>query len=357
MNSDGRFMNSSPCNEVFRRTTISLLLLFLAHSASAETVLGQRFYPAPTETRLQVGTEELRDNYSALAGLEGLYIDFSVVKVSGKDKGIWVYEDLEDRVREKVLAAGLKMLTEEEVMATPGLPVLNLWPAYDGVDNDNTDVRIDENECRIEPNCRTSLWAGYSESASILRRPGLYHRLSTWGSGDQTTSCADRGAWMSEAVLEKIDLFLSDFKKAQIPTELATVYQESDVPENCNQPWVIQSEVFSAGKAELSDVAKPIFDKMVSVSNKCPSTSYTLETHADTRAAKQYNMVLTVARAHTIKEYLVSKGLQFSRVQTRPMGESQPISNGRTAEDHAANRRVVILPSGGEAVQTASSDQ
>jgi len=350
-------MSNLLCCKASRVTSLFLSLLFLAHSATAETVLGQRFYPAPTETRVQVGTEELRDNYSALAGLEGLYIDFSVVKVAGNDKGIWVYEDLESRVREKVLAAGLNMLTEEEIMATPGLPMLNLWPAFDGVDNDNNKVRIDQNECRIEPYCRSSLWAGYSESASILRRPGIYHRLSTWGSGDQTTSCADRGEWMSEAVLEKIDLFLSDFKKAQMRTELATVYQESDVPENCNQPWVIQSEVFSAGQTELSDIAKPIFDKMVSVSNNCPSTSYTVETHADTRAAKQYNLVLTVARAHTIKEYLVSKGLQFSRVQTRPMGESQPISNGRTAADHAANRRVVILPSGSEAVQTASSDQ
>ena len=323
----------------------SLLLLLFTAPLNAETVLAQRYYPVPFSNKLQVGTEELRDNYSSLAGLEGLYVDFSVVQKAGISKGIEIYQDLENRVREKIQAAGLKMITEEEITATPGLPMLNLWPAYSGVDNNNTEVRIDENQCRIEPFCRTSLWAGYSESASILRRPGKYHRLSTWGSGDDTNSCSNRGEWMSKAVLEKVDLFLSDYKKAQQENQIATVHQEADVPNNCHQTWVMHLDIFATNQTTLSDRVKPILDKLITVSNNCPDTGYTIETHADTRADENYNKILTVARAHSIKDYLMSKGLPFSRIRTRPMGESQPITTGTTEEDHAANRRVVVLPS------------
>jgi len=199
-------MINTAYKKALRITSFALSLVFLADIASAETDSDQRFYPTPASTRVQVGTEELRDNYSALAGLEGLYVDMSVVTTAGTANGIQVYADLENRIREKIQAAGLRMLTEEESEATPGMPMLNLWSTFDGAHNDNLEVRMDEHQCHIHPVCATSLWAGYSESASILRRPGIYHRLSTWGSGDQTSSCADRGAWMSETVLEKVDL-------------------------------------------------------------------------------------------------------------------------------------------------------
>jgi len=135
------------------------------------------------------------------------------------------------------------------------------------------------------------------------------------------------------------------------------VSQQSEVPEDCYQPWAMYFNVFATDQSTLSDSAKLILNKFASISASCPQTNYIVETHADTRAAEQYNQILTVARAYTIKEYLMSLGMQFSKVQTRPLGESQPLSNGSTDEDHAANRRVVILPTGVAAVQTALSDQ
>jgi len=337
-------MNISPC---LRTTILSFSIMMFVGSASAETVLDERYYPVPSGNRLQVGTEELRDNYSALAGLEGLFVDLSVVTSAGIDMGINVAPDLEDQVRAKIEAAGLKMLTEEEITAIPGLPMLNLWPSYDGADNDNIEVEYDENQCQIDPYCRTSLWAGYSESASILRRPEKFHRLSTWGSGDDTSSCVDRGAWMNQAVLDKVDLLISDYEKAQRESEILTVNQKSDVPSNCDQPWLMYLDIFATNQTRLNEQIKPILDELVSVSNSCAVTSYTIETHADTRADTEYNNILTVARAHSIKDYLISKGLPYSRVHTRPMGESQPLSTGSTEEDHALNRRVVIIPTSG----------
>jgi len=159
---------------------------------------------------------------------------------------------------------------------------------------------------------------------------------------------------MEQAVLDKVDLLLSDYKKAQQESQIATVYQQSDVPANCHQPWLMYLDVFATNQTHLSDQVKPILDKLVSVSNECPATDYIIETHADTRADDHYNNILTVARAHSIKDYLISKGLAFKRIHTKPMGESQPVSTGSTEEDHAANRRVVILPTDGSAAHTTA---
>ena len=337
-----------------RNALASVLLLILASPISADTAEQKRYYPVPPSTPVEVGTEELRDNYLALAGIEGIHVDFSVVLNAGTDKGINVHPDLENMVRNKIHAAGLRMLTEEEMEVTPGQPMLNLWSSYDGVDNNNTEVTFDDHQCRIEPYCRSSLWAGYSESGSIMRRPDMYHRLSTWGSGDDTASCNNRGEWMTQTVLEKVDLLLSDYQKAQEETTTKIVHQEADVPTNCHQPWVMHLDIFATNQTEMNEAVKPIFDKLVDVANNCPSTGYIVETHADARADVKYNKMLTVARAHSIKDYLISKGLAFEKIKTKPMGESQLVSTGTTLADHAINRRVVILPANASTILTTA---
>jgi outer membrane protein OmpA-like peptidoglycan-associated protein len=54
-------------------------------------------------------------------------------------------------------------------------------------------------------------------------------------------------------------------------------------------------------------------------------------------------MELSKQRARSVRDYLVSKGLDASKVLTRGMGESMPIASNSTPEGRAENRRVEIL--------------
>jgi OOP family OmpA-OmpF porin len=72
--------------------------------------------------------------------------------------------------------------------------------------------------------------------------------------------------------------------------------------------------------------------------------------HTDSVGTDAYNQKLSVARSEAVKAYLVSKGIEKSRVYTEGKGEKQPVADNKTAEGRSKNRRVEI-----EVVGTRSS--
>ena len=56
-------------------------------------------------------------------------------------------------------------------------------------------------------------------------------------------------------------------------------------------------------------------------------------------------------RAEAVKAYLVSKGVEASRIYTEGKGESQPVADNKTAEGRAKNRRVDVEVVGTRAVR------
>ena len=64
--------------------------------------------------------------------------------------------------------------------------------------------------------------------------------------------------------------------------------------------------------------------------------------HTDSIGSVPYNQRLSVRRAEAVKAYLVSKGIDKSRIYTEGKGKSQPIASNKTAAGRAKNRRVEI---------------
>jgi OOP family OmpA-OmpF porin len=58
----------------------------------------------------------------------------------------------------------------------------------------------------------------------------------------------------------------------------------------------------------------------------------------------KYNIGLSDKRAQAIKDYLVDKGIDSSRITTKGLGYLQPIADNETPEGRALNRRAEIIP-------------
>ena len=64
--------------------------------------------------------------------------------------------------------------------------------------------------------------------------------------------------------------------------------------------------------------------------------------HTDAVGTPAYNQKLSIARAESVKSFLVSKGVERNRVYTEGKGESQPVADNKTSAGRAKNRRVEV---------------
>ncbi len=74
-----------------------------------------------------------------------------------------------------------------------------------------------------------------------------------------------------------------------------------------------------------------------------PAKRATLEGHADERGPREYNLALGERRANAARNYLVSMGVDTSRISTVSYGKERPIALGSDEESWSRNRRAVTV--------------
>ena len=73
-----------------------------------------------------------------------------------------------------------------------------------------------------------------------------------------------------------------------------------------------------------------------------PNAKILLSGHADITGDEEYNVTLAMKRAESIKKYLVSRGIEESRISVVSFGETKPKFLSKTATGRALNRRVEV---------------
>jgi peptidoglycan-associated lipoprotein len=74
-----------------------------------------------------------------------------------------------------------------------------------------------------------------------------------------------------------------------------------------------------------------------------PSKRATIEGHCDERGTRDYNIALGERRANAAKNYLVSVGIDASRLQTVSYGKERPVALGSNEQAWAQNRRAATI--------------
>jgi len=77
--------------------------------------------------------------------------------------------------------------------------------------------------------------------------------------------------------------------------------------------------------------------------SKYPAKRATIEGHCDERGTRDYNLALGERRANAAKNYLVSQGIDASRLTTVSYGKERPAALGSDEGAWAKNRRAVTV--------------
>jgi peptidoglycan-associated lipoprotein len=104
---------------------------------------------------------------------------------------------------------------------------------------------------------------------------------------------------------------------------------------------------FAYNEYSVQDSDKSTLQKQATWLNRYPAVQISIEGHCDERGTREYNLALGARRANAVKEYLVSLGVNTSRLQTVSYGKERPICTASNDDCWAQNRRGVSTITGG----------
>ncbi len=123
-------------------------------------------------------------------------------------------------------------------------------------------------------------------------------------------------------------------------------------------PSVTQSKItlqadtlYDFDKATLKAEGMATLDKIAKDLSKIKLEVIIAVGNTDSVGTDAYNMALGQRRAQSVKAYLVSKGVDGSRIYTESKGKSNPVASNATAEGRSKNRRTDIEVVGTAAVK------
>jgi outer membrane protein OmpA-like peptidoglycan-associated protein/tetratricopeptide (TPR) repeat protein len=103
---------------------------------------------------------------------------------------------------------------------------------------------------------------------------------------------------------------------------------------------VLRNIFFEFGSYDLKDNSKTELEFLIYFMSRNPDMRVQIQGHTDNVGTEADNLNLSQKRAESVRNYLVSQGIDAGRIQAKGFGESKPVATNETEEGRAQNRRT-----------------
>jgi outer membrane protein OmpA-like peptidoglycan-associated protein len=104
---------------------------------------------------------------------------------------------------------------------------------------------------------------------------------------------------------------------------------------------IMETVQFETNKAVLLPQSEPLLNEVADVLKEhAEIEEVRVEGHTDSQGGDKANMKLSDARAKTVRDYLIGKGIDGGRLVAKGFGEPKPVADNNTEEGRFKNRRV-----------------
>ncbi len=103
---------------------------------------------------------------------------------------------------------------------------------------------------------------------------------------------------------------------------------------------------FASGAASLNAGAREALARFAGIVGVYPTLRFKVEGHTDSTGSYETNRSLSLNRALTVRDYLISQGVAASTIDVEGLGPDRPVAGNDTDEGRARNRRVEIILTG-----------
>ena len=151
---------------------------------------------------------------------------------------------------------------------------------------------------------------------------------------------------------DKYEVFVLGFKDSasydilDIPALKGNAYYKNpfvlDIQYMPAKSFVLEDCNFETGKATLEESSYAVLDELVAYLIRKDDERVEVGGHTDNVGTAANNLKLSTDRANTVRAYLLTKGIDPSRVTAKGYGMTKPVASNATAEGKAQNRRTEV---------------
>ena len=136
----------------------------------------------------------------------------------------------------------------------------------------------------------------------------------------------------------------TDFVREEEPREVIPTDME-ELNKFVQTKGYVRDAFFNYDEAQLDDAAQAALTASATWLKSEQGAGYRLlvEGHCDERGTEQYNLALGDRRANAAKDYLVTLGVDASRIRTVSYGEERPFEEAHNDASWAQNRRAHLV--------------
>ena len=103
------------------------------------------------------------------------------------------------------------------------------------------------------------------------------------------------------------------------------------------------SVLFATGKSDLLPIAQQKLDQVAKALTDQGFKAIVVQGYTDSRGNAADNDRLSLKRAQSVRDYLVTRGIPSAKATAEGLGANKPVADNATADGRAENRRVEIV--------------
>lgn len=135
------------------------------------------------------------------------------------------------------------------------------------------------------------------------------------------------------------------YRRHRPPQPEATPTPTPEAEPQAPQPQriVLEGVLFESGRATIQPQSFPRLDRVAEYMTHRPSTRIRVAGHTDNVGDPERNQTLSEERAEAVREYLISQGIDGSRIEAVGYGDQRPVASNDTDEGRQQNRRIEAI--------------
>jgi outer membrane protein OmpA-like peptidoglycan-associated protein len=180
----------------------------------------------------------------------------------------------------------------------------------------------------------------------------IYETLQDGNQAGNGVSNADDGAFKIVLPYDKnyliratADHFFAQSENLNLDSLVKAGYKEIHkdlylMPIEIGQVVRLNNVFFDFDKWDLRPESFVELNRVVQLLQENPAIEIEMSAHTDSYGSDEYNFTLSDNRAKSVREYILSQGIDPKRIVSHGYGEAMPVAANDTPENRQLNRRV-----------------